>query len=91
MYHSSSLLLFSLSNSKVRQTFIDLKLFQTPPPPLLFKTRTKQEIEADYQRRKIVKKFRKRIQKFENSEMDAEMDLKKGEKCLRTKMFLLKV
>lgn len=41
--------------------------------------RTKQEIEADYQRRKIVKKFRKRIQKFENSEMDAEMDLKKGE------------
>lgn len=26
-----------------------------------------------------MKKFRKRIQKFENSEMDAEMDLKKGE------------
>jgi hypothetical protein len=43
--------------------------------------RTKQEIEADYQRRKIVKKFRKRIQKFENSEMDAEMDLKKGILC----------
>ncbi|CRK86554.1 CLUMA_CG000191, isoform A [Clunio marinus] len=40
--------------------------------------RTKQEIEADYQRRKIVKKFRKRIQKFENCEMDAEMDLKKA-------------
>lgn len=40
--------------------------------------RTKQEIEADYQRRKIVKKFRKRIQKFENAEMDGEMDLKKG-------------
>jgi putative transposon-encoded protein len=42
------------------------------------KFRTKQEIEADYQRRKIVRKFKKRIQKFENSEMDAEMDLKKG-------------
>ncbi|XP_070504304.1 transmembrane inner ear expressed protein isoform X2 [Chironomus tepperi] len=39
--------------------------------------RTKQEIEADYNRRKIVKKFRKRIQKFENTEMDAEMDLRK--------------
>lgn len=40
--------------------------------------RTKQEIEADFNRRKIVKKFRKRIQKFENAEMDAEMDLRKG-------------
>ncbi|CAO1335895.1 unnamed protein product [Diamesa serratosioi] len=40
--------------------------------------RTKQEIEADFQRRKIVKKFRKRIQKFENAEMDGEMDLKKA-------------
>jgi hypothetical protein len=46
------------------------------------KFRTKQEIEADYQRRKIVRKFKKRIQKFENSEMDAEMDLKKGKENL---------
>ena len=49
--------------------------------PLKIFSRTKQEIEADYHRRKIVKKFRKRIQKFENSEMDAEMDLKKGILC----------
>lgn len=42
-------------------------------------SRTKQEIEADYQRRKIVRKFKKKIQKFEDAEMDAEMDLKKGE------------
>lgn len=49
--------------------------------------RTKQEIEADYQRRKIVKKFRKRIQKFENSEMDAEMDLKKGETFPRERQY----
>lgn len=48
--------------------------------------RTKQEIEADFVRRKICKKFRKRIQKFENSEMDGDMDLKKGE-FQRTKVF----
>lgn len=41
--------------------------------------RTKQEIEADYQRRKIVRKFKKKLQKFEDTEMDPEMDLKKGE------------
>lgn len=50
--------------------------------PLHNHPRTKQEIEADYQRRKIVKKFRKRIQKFENSDMDAEMDLKKGKDAM---------
>lgn len=32
-----------------------------------------------------MKKFRKRIQKFENAEMDAEMDLKKGKED-RTRM-----
>lgn len=30
-----------------------------------------------------MKKFRKRIQKFENCEMDQEMDLKKGKCVLR--------
>ncbi|CAH1707145.1 unnamed protein product [Chironomus riparius] len=45
--------------------------------------RTKQEIEADHNRRKIVKKFRKRIQKFENTEMDAEMDLRKALEKIR--------
>ncbi|KAG5676314.1 hypothetical protein PVAND_006160 [Polypedilum vanderplanki] len=45
--------------------------------------RTKQEIEADFNRRKIVKKFRKRIQKFENSEMDAEMNLRKALEKIR--------
>ena len=52
--------------------------------------RTKQEIEADYNRRKIVKKFRKRIQKFENTEMDAEMDLRKGKKSYKTFVKLFK-
>lgn len=40
--------------------------------------RTKQDIEADYQRRKIAKKFRDRLACIKNSEMD-EMTLQKGE------------
>jgi hypothetical protein len=39
--------------------------------------RTKQEIEADYIRRKILRKFRKRLKAIQNQELD-EMDLKKG-------------
>uniref|UniRef100_A0A336M6B0 CSON012742 protein n=1 Tax=Culicoides sonorensis TaxID=179676 RepID=A0A336M6B0_CULSO len=39
--------------------------------------RTKQEIEADFQRRKITKKFKKKLANIQNSEMD-DMDLKKG-------------
>ncbi|XP_054744575.1 transmembrane inner ear expressed protein isoform X1 [Anastrepha obliqua] len=39
--------------------------------------RTKQEIEADYQRKQITKKFREKLQQIKNSEMD-EMDLQKG-------------
>lgn len=43
--------------------------------------RTKQDIEADYQRRIIAKKFRERLKYIENSEMD-EMDLQKGRHIL---------
>lgn len=39
--------------------------------------RTKQDIEADYQRRIIAKKFRERLANIKNSEMD-DMDLQKG-------------
>lgn len=39
--------------------------------------RTKQEIEADFQRRKIAKKFRERLACIKNSEMD-DMNLQKG-------------
>lgn len=39
--------------------------------------RTKQEIEADFQRRKIAKNFRQKLAKIKNSEMD-DMDLKRG-------------
>lgn len=39
--------------------------------------RTKQDIEADYQRRKIAKKFREHLGNIKNSEMDA-MTLQKG-------------
>lgn len=39
--------------------------------------RTKQEIEADFQRRKIARKFRDRLANIKNSEMD-DMDLQKG-------------
>ncbi|XP_068140993.1 transmembrane inner ear expressed protein isoform X1 [Drosophila tropicalis] len=38
--------------------------------------RTKQEIEADYQRKQITKKFREKLQLIKNSEMD-DMDLQK--------------
>ncbi|XP_055297121.1 transmembrane inner ear expressed protein isoform X3 [Sitodiplosis mosellana] len=38
--------------------------------------RTKQEIEADYQRRVIAKNFRKRLANIKNSEMD-DMNLQK--------------
>lgn len=40
--------------------------------------RTKQEIEADYQRKKLTKKFQKQLKLIKNEEIDA-MDLKKGE------------
>ncbi|CAL8074141.1 unnamed protein product [Orchesella dallaii] len=39
--------------------------------------RTKQEIEGDYVRRRIMRKFRKRLKAIQNQELD-EMDLKKG-------------
>lgn len=39
--------------------------------------RTKQEIEADYVRKQITKKFRKQLNMIQDSEMD-EMDLNKG-------------
>lgn len=39
--------------------------------------RTKQEIEADYIRKKITKNFRQELSKINNIEMD-DMDLKKG-------------
>ncbi|XP_014275210.1 uncharacterized protein [Halyomorpha halys] len=39
--------------------------------------RTKQEIEADYIRKKITMKFKKQLKLIQNSEMD-EMDLKKA-------------
>ncbi|KAL7741268.1 hypothetical protein ACLKA6_015151 [Drosophila palustris] len=42
--------------------------------------RTKQEIEADYQRKQITKKFREKLQQIKNSEMD-DMDLQKV--CVR--------
>ncbi|KAF5291414.1 hypothetical protein FQR65_LT01725 [Abscondita terminalis] len=38
--------------------------------------RTKQEIEADYQRKKIAMKFREKLKLIQNQEMDA-MDLKR--------------
>jgi hypothetical protein len=39
--------------------------------------RTKQEIEADYVRKKITKKFQKHLRVIQNSEMDS-MDLQRG-------------
>lgn len=39
--------------------------------------RTKQEIEADYIRKQITRKFRKQLDLIQDSEMD-EMDLVKG-------------
>ena len=39
--------------------------------------RTKQEIEADYLRKKLTKKFQKHLRVIQNSEMD-NMDLKRG-------------
>lgn len=39
--------------------------------------RTKQEIEADYIRKKITKSFRHKLSKISNTDMD-EMDLQKG-------------
>ena len=43
--------------------------------------RTKQDIEADYIRKKITKNFRKELSKISNTEMD-EMDLRKGKHWL---------
>lgn len=39
--------------------------------------RTKQEIEADYIRKKLTRSFRKELAKINDKEMD-EMDLRKG-------------
>lgn len=39
--------------------------------------RTKQQIEADYQRRVITKKFREQLERIQNSQMDM-IDLKAG-------------
>ncbi|XP_037052265.1 transmembrane inner ear expressed protein [Bradysia coprophila] len=44
--------------------------------------RTKQEIEADFQRRKIAKKFREHLACIKNSEMD-DMDLQKALERIR--------
>ena len=41
--------------------------------------RTKQEIEADYIRKKITESFRQELSKISNTEMD-DMDLKKGKR-----------
>lgn len=43
--------------------------------------RTKQEIEADYIRKKITRNFRKELSKINNSDMD-EMNLQKGKQDL---------
>ncbi|KAI8125806.1 Transmembrane inner ear expressed protein [Lucilia cuprina] len=45
--------------------------------------RTKQEIEADYQRKQITKKFREKLQQIKNSEMD-DMDLQKAIEYIQT-------
>lgn len=50
--------------------------------------RTKQEIEADYQRRIIAKKFRERLAHIKNSEMD-NMNLQKGMKRVNGITFAL--
>lgn len=47
--------------------------------------RTKQDIEADYQRRKIAKKFRQRLEGIKNSEMD-DMNLQKGNRRAHIKI-----
>lgn len=47
--------------------------------------RTKQEIEADYIRKKITKSFRNKLSKISNTEMD-EMDLQKGNMISVTKI-----
>lgn len=40
--------------------------------------RTKQEIEADYHRKKLADKFRQRLKLIKNQDMDA-LDLERGE------------
>lgn len=50
--------------------------------------RTKQEIEADYQRKQITKKFREKLQQIKNSEMD-DMDLQKGNCCKNIPWFFV--
>ncbi|ODN06047.1 Transmembrane inner ear expressed protein [Orchesella cincta] len=47
--------------------------------------RTKQEIEGDYVRRRIMRKFRKRLKTIQNQELD-EMDLKKALDKIRTEL-----
>jgi len=47
--------------------------------------RTKQEIEADYIRKRITKSFRNELSKISNTEMD-EMDLQKGSTISVTKI-----
>lgn len=47
--------------------------------------RTKQEIEADYIRKRITKSFRNELSKISNTEMD-EMDLQKGNMTSITKI-----
>lgn len=48
--------------------------------------RTKQDIEADYQRRKIARKFREHLGNIKNCEMDA-MTLQKG-KCAISQKYI---
>lgn len=39
--------------------------------------RTKQDIEADYQRKKLARKFRQQLARIQNAELD-DMDLQGG-------------
>lgn len=43
--------------------------------------RTKQQIEADYRRKKLTEKFRQRLKLIQNQDMDA-LDLQQGKKTM---------
>lgn len=49
--------------------------------------RTKQEIEADYHRKKLAEKFRQRLKSINNKDMDA-LDLERGNEFLKTHLLL---
>ena len=70
---------------------------ESPPPILLvvmlcccfrFRIpRTKQDIEADYQRRILSKKFREKLEKIKNTEME-NMDLSKALERIQSEILL---